>query len=100
MDMKIIKSLEGTSLTIALDGRLDTITSRDLEKELRDSVPGLTELVFEFEKLTYITSAGLRVISLAKKLMNKQGHMTIRHIQPDVMEVFEATGLSAFLDIE
>ena len=98
--MKIIKSLEGTSLTIALDGRLDTITSRDLEKELRDSVPGLTELVFEFEKLTYITSAGLRVISLAKKLMNKQGHMTIRHIQPDVMEVFEATGLSAFLDIE
>ena len=98
--MEIIKSLEGTSLTIALDGRLDTITSRDLEKELRDSVPGLTELVFEFEKLTYITSAGLRVISLAKKLMNKQGHMTIRHIQPDVMEVFEATGLSAFLDIE
>ena len=98
--MEIMKSLEGTSLTIALDGRLDTITSRDLEKELRDSVPGLTELVFEFEKLTYITSAGLRVISLAKKLMNKQGHMTIRHIQPDVMEVFEATGLSAFLDIE
>ena len=98
--MEIVKRAEGTGLTIALEGRLDSISSRDLEKELRTSVPGLTELVFEFEKLSYITSAGLRVVSLAKKLMNKQGHMVIRHVQPDVMEVFDATGLSAFLDIE
>ena len=98
--MEIVKAMEGSGLTIALEGRLDSVSSRDLEKELRASVPGLTELVFEFEKLSYITSAGLRVISLAKKLMNKQGHMVIRHVQPDVMEVFDATGLSAFLDIE
>ncbi len=98
--MEIVKRAEGTGLTIALEGRLDSVSSRDLEKELCASVPGLTELVFEFEKLSYITSAGLRVISLAKKLMNKQGHMVIRHVQPDVMEVFDATGLSAFLDIE
>ncbi len=98
--MEIIKTCEGNRLTIALDGRLDTVSSRELEKELHAAVPGMTELVFEFEKLTYITSAGLRIISLAKKLMNRQGSMLVRHIQPDVMEVLEATGLSAFLDIE
>lgn len=98
--MEIKKTAEGTRLTVALEGRLDTLSSRDLEKELRATVPGLTELVFDFEKLTFITSAGLRVISLAKKLMNKQGHMVIRNTQADVMEVFDATGLSAFLEFE
>ncbi|MCR5137852.1 MAG: STAS domain-containing protein [Oscillospiraceae bacterium] len=98
--MEIKKTAEGTRLTVALEGRLDTLSSRDLEKELRATVPGLTELVFDFEKLTFITSAGLRVISLAKKLMNKQGHMVIRNTQSDVMEVFDATGLSAFLEFE
>ena len=98
--MKITKTTDGTSLTFALEGRLDTISSKDLEKELRTSAAGITELVFDFEKLSYITSAGLRVLSMAQKMMRKQGHMVIRNPQPDVQEVFDVTGLSAFLEIE
>ena len=98
--MEIIKVNEGSKLTISLDGRLDTITSQQLEKELRTSINGITELVFDFEKLTYITSAGLRVLSVAQKVMNKQGSLIIRNTQPDVQEVFDVTGLSDIMNIE
>jgi len=98
--MEITKTIDGTTLTIALDGRLDTITSKELEKDIHVSLDGVTELVFDFEKLTYITSAGLRILSLAQKIMNKQGQMVIRNVQPDVQEVFDITGLSSFLQIE
>lgn len=98
--MEINKILEGTTLTIALVGRLDTITSQQLEKELRTSINGVTQLIFDFEKLTYITSAGLRVLSVAQKVMNKQGCLLIRNPQTDVMEVFEVTGLSDIMNIE
>ena len=97
--MEINKITDGNSLTIALDGRLDTITSQQLEKELRTSITGVTQLIFDFEKLTYITSAGLRVLSVAQKVMNKQGSLLICNPQPDVMEVFEVTGLSEIMDI-
>ena len=69
------------------------------EKELRTSITGVTQLIFDFEKLTYITSAGLRVLSVAQKVMNKQGSLLICNPQPDVMEVFEVTGLSEIMDI-
>jgi len=98
--MEINKIQEGNKLTIALDGRLDTITSQQLEKELRTSINNITELIFDFEKLTYITSAGLRVLSVAQKVMNKQGSLVIRNSQPDVKEVFEVTGLTAVMNIE
>ncbi len=97
--MEITTNREGNKLTIALDGRLDTITSQQLEKELRTSIDGVTELVFDLEKLTYITSAGLRVLSVAQKVMNRQGELSIIHSQPDVMEVFEVTGLTDVMEI-
>ena len=98
--MEIRKNIEDSKLTLALDGRLDTITSQQLEKELRTSISGVTELVFDFENLSYITSAGLRVLSAAQKVMKRQGHVKIINVQPDVMEVFEVTGLSDILEIE
>ena len=98
--MEITRISEGSRLTIAVDGRLDTITSRQLEKELRTSVNGVTELIFDFEKLTYITSSGLRVLSSAQKVMKKQGRMVMRNMQPEVREVFDATGLSNHMEIE
>ncbi len=97
--MEIRKTREGTNLTIALDGRLDTITSQQLEKELRTSIDGVTELVFDLEKLSYITSAGLRVLSVAQRVMNRQGHLSIINAQPDVLEVFEVTGLTDVMEI-
>jgi len=98
--MEIHKTTNGSTLTIAPDGRLDTISSKQLEKEVRALPAGIRELIFDFEKLTYITSAGLRVLAMAQKTMNRQGRMVIRHTQPDVQEVFDVTGLSAFLEIE
>ena len=97
--MEISKNREGGKLTIALDGRLDTITAQQLEKELRTSIDGVTELTFDLENLTYITSAGLRVLSVAQKVMNRQGHLSIIHSQPDVMEVFDMTGMTDVMEI-
>lgn len=94
--MKINKKLEETKLTIYLEGRLDTTTSPMLEAELKNSISELTELIFDFEKVEYISSSGLRILLSAQKVMNKQGTMKVRHVNDVVMEVFEITG---FVDI-
>ncbi len=98
--MEITKTRVENKLTVALDGRLDTLTSQQLEKELRTAIDDVKELIFDFENLTYITSAGLRVLSAAQKVMDRQGHMKIIHPQPDVKEVFDITGLSEIMEIE
>ena len=98
--MTINKIANGTSLTIALEGRLDTTTAPDLEKELKSSLDGVTELVLDLEHLDYISSAGLRVLLSAQKIMNKQGSMKVIHVNDMVNEVFEVTGFSDILNIE
>ena len=98
--MTIDKKLEGTTLTLALDGRLDTTTSPDLEEALAASLDGVAELVFDFSKLDYLSSAGLRVLLSAQKRMNKQGSMKLRHVNDTVKEVFDITGFADFLTIE
>ena len=98
--MTINKTQTDSSLTIALEGRLDTSTSPDLEKELQACLDGITELILDFDKLQYISSAGLRVILSAQKQMNKQGTMVIRHVNDTIQEVFEITGFTDILTIE
>ncbi len=98
--MDINKNLEGSKLTVALTGRLDTTTSPQLETELRNSVAGITELVFDLEALDYISSAGLRVLLSAQKVMNKQGEMKITNVKPEIMEIFDVTGFVDILTIE
>lgn len=98
--MEIIKTLDGENLTIALVGRLDTTTSPSLEKELQASISGITTLVFDFAQLDYISSAGLRIILSAQKIMNKQGEMIIRNTNETIDEVFEITGFVDILTIE
>ena len=97
--MKIDKNLEGNNLTITLEGRLDTNTAPDLEKEV-ESLDGIENLTFDFEKLEYISSAGLRIILALQKIMNNQGSMTIKNVNDKVKEVFEITGFSDILTIE
>ncbi len=99
-DMEIRKLRENDKLTISLDGQLDTMTAKELEKELHDSVDGVTELVLDLSRLSFITSAGLRILAVAQKMMKRQGRLVIRDPQPDVREVFDVTGLSSFLEIE
>ena len=94
--MNISKNKNNNMLSLRLDGRLDTSTAPLLENELNDSLDGVTELVLDLEKLEYISSAGLRVILSAQKIMNKQGKMVINNVCDDILEVFEITG---FIDI-
>lgn len=98
--LEIEKNLDETVLTINLVGRLDTTTAPNLEGELRKSVNNVDKLVFDMSKLEYISSAGLRVLLSAQKVMNKQGEMIIRSANETVMEVFEVTGFVDVLNIE
>lgn len=98
--MNMIKTVNGTALTIALEGRLDTSTAPELEKELSESLSGITELYLDFENLDYVSSAGLRVILAAQKKMNAAGKMVIRNVNENVMDIFEITGFHDILTIE
>lgn len=98
--MTINKLFEGESLTLTLSGRLDTNSSPALEAELKQSVGGIKELIFDFSGVEYISSAGLRVLLAAQKVMNRQGNMKLIGVNDDVMEVFEITGFSDILTIE
>ena len=98
--MTINKTQNGNELTIALEGRLDTTTSPQLEAELKGSLDGIAALVFDFQKLEYISSAGLRVLLSAQKIMNRQGAMKIRKVNDTIMEIFEVTGFTDILTIE
>ncbi len=97
--MEIKKVKNGTTLNIALEGRLDTVTSPELETMLGQNLPGLTELNFDFAKLEYITSAGLRVLLSTQKTMNKQGKMSIMNVNKEILDIFEITGFSDILNI-
>ena len=98
--LNINKALEETKLNIGLEGRLDTTTSPKLEEEIRADIGGITELVFDLSELAYISSAGLRVLLAAQKIMNEQGTMTVKNVSDEIMEIFEMTGFSEILTIE
>jgi anti-anti-sigma factor len=98
--MTIMKTQEHSTLTLFLEGRLDTTTSPQLEAELAESLTGITDLTLDLSKLAYLSSAGLRVILSAQKRMNKQGRMVVRHVNETIMEVFEVTGFVDILTIE
>lgn len=87
-------------MTISLEGRLDTTTSPALEKELNEVLPKINELVFDFSKLEYISSAGLRVLLTAHKAMSRKGGMKVTNVNEIVQEVFDVTGFSDILTIE
>ena len=87
-------------MTLAVEGRLDTITAPQLEAELKRSVGDTERLIFDLSSLEYISSAGLRVLLSAQKVMNRQGEMVVRNANEMVMEVFEITGFVDILNIE
>ena len=98
--MNINKTIENETLTLALSGRLDTTTAPELEAVLDSDLGGVSELVFDFSELEYISSAGLRVILKAQKTMNTQGSMKLTHVNDEIMEVFDITGFVDILVIE
>lgn len=94
--LNITKNANDSNLNVALEGRLDTTTAPQLESELKESLGGVKELVLDMANLQYISSAGLRVLLSAQKIMNKQGSMVIKNASDEIMEIFEVTG---FVDI-
>ena len=98
--MNISKKQNGANLEIVLEGRLDTVTSPELEKELKASLDGADTLTLDFAKLDYISSAGLRVLLSAHKQMSAKGGMKVVNVNEIVKEVLDVTGFSDILTIE
>ncbi|MBQ4430606.1 MAG: STAS domain-containing protein [Synergistaceae bacterium] len=98
--MELTKEAKGSALTISLDGRLDTTTAPQLEAEITGKLDGVTDLTIDMSKLVYVSSAGLRVLLKAQKLMNKQGKMTVKNANQEIKESFEVTGFDELLNIE
>ena len=98
--MEIIQTRNNDELVIALKGELNTATAPELESVITTSLNGVKKLVFDFSELDYISSAGLRILLVSKKVMDKQGEMVVRHPNNEVMEIFEITGFKDILTIE
>ena len=98
--LNITKKIENKKALFALEGRLDTVTAPQLEKELEESTRDLDELTLNFEKLDYISSAGLRLLLSAQKRMNDRGEMKLTGVNETIREIFEITGFSEILTIE
>ena len=98
--MTIERKTENDVVTLTLAGRLDTATAPELETEVDACAGVVKDLVLDLKDLEYTSSAGLRVILKAQKMMNKQGSMKLIHVNEDVMEVFEITGFLDILNIE
>ncbi len=98
--MNIRSKKNGGQLTVILEGRLDTLTSPELEDYLDGALDGVTKLIFDFADLKYVSSAGLRVLLTAERVMEDQGEMTVRNVCPEIMDVFGITGFDDILNIE
>ena len=98
--LSITKNIEDNKAVFMLEGRLDTNTSIELEDSIKESVEGLNELTLDIENLEYISSAGLRVLLSAQKIMNEKGSMTVKGASEIIMEIFEVTGFVDLLNIE
>ena len=98
--MTLTKNQQGSALEIAVEGRLDTMTAPELEKELKDCLKGVKELIFDFGKLEYVSSAGLRVLLIAQRSMEYGGKMRVRNANELIREVFEVTGFADIITVE
>ena len=98
--MEIRKEKKDSALSMAIEGRIDTTTAPQLETELKADLDGVTELCLDFGQVEYISSAGLRVLLSAQKLVNRQGKLVLTPVIESVMEIFEVTGFSDILTIE
>ena len=98
--MTITQEKNESRLTLHIAGRIDTKTAPELEQTVRPALEHLTELVFDLAETSYISSAGLRVLLIAQKQMNKQGEMTVIHANDDLKEIFDVTGFSDILTIK
>lgn len=98
--MTIEKRINDTEMTLILGGRLDTVSAPQLEKEIKQEIGNIKKLILDFESLDYLSSAGLRVVLMSQKIMNKQGKMIVRNVNETIREIFEMTGFIGILTLE
>lgn len=98
--MQIDQLKEGSTLTMKVSGRLDTMTAPQLESEITGHLDGITEFIMDFTDLECISSAGLRVLLVTSKMMKGKGRFVIRNINETVREIFEVTGFLDILTVE
>ena len=98
--MRFTMNKNDKELTVAVEGRLDTLSSPELEEKLEESLEGIEKLILDFKDLEYISSAGLRVMLTAMQIMEDQGTMVVRNVCKEVMTVFDITGFVDDLNIE
>ena len=98
--MNVVKRLEGSELFVEIEGNIDTVTAPDLNASLNESINGVTSIFFDFKKVDYISSAGLRVLLVAVKAMPNDGKVVIRNANNNVMDIFTMTGFVNILTIE
>lgn len=98
--LKINKMIKDESAVFKLEGKIDTITSRDLAKEINSVVDSLSWLLLDFDKVEYISSAGIRVLMTAKNSMSNRGEVKITNVNGNVKDIFDVTGLSVVFGIE
>ena len=98
--MEVNKTVNGNECVCKVNGRVDTTTAPQLEKELNDGIENIQQLILDLENVEYISSAGLRVLLATQKIMNKQGKMIVKNVNEMVMEIFEMTGFVDMLTIE
>lgn len=98
--MQIDQTKEGSTLTMKVSGRLDTMTAPELENEITGHLDGITDFIMDFSDLEYISSAGLRVLLITTKMMKGKGRFVIRNINETVREIFEVTGFMDILTVE
>lgn len=98
--MTVEKITNGDSLTLKVEGRVDTTNAKEFEVNITNSLDGVKELIMDFESLEYISSAGLRVILMVIKTMKKQGSMSVINANEMVKEIFEVTGFSDLVEVE
>lgn len=98
--MEIKTERDGEKLTVTLIGKLDAVTAIELDKFMAQALDGVKNLTIDLKDLTYIASAGLRIMLKTQKRMNNQGYMFVKNIQRDVRTVMDMTGFSRLLTLE
>lgn len=98
--MQITKTISDDALTIAITGRIDTLTAPQLDAEIQGKLDGIKNLTIDLKNVEYISSAGLRIFLTAQKIMNKQGSMVVKNASSAIKEIFEVTGFCDILTIE
>lgn len=97
--MEISKLKDGTKLTVTVKGRLDTITSKDLEAAMKDELNGIKDLIFDLSAVDYISSSGLRLFLVYSKTLGGKDHLFINGANAIIKEIFSATAFSNFATI-